>query len=99
MSGITNFSKYVDLFSKGEHALEEMSKKVDPNKFYEEKIKPHEKRFIIYIGMRGLLAQLVELVIAWDRQCFLKENGCESKLYYIYKGQKSHHNIAIYAKR
>eukprot|EP00826_Nyctotherus_ovalis_P032746 TRINITY_DN26368_c0_g1_i1.p1 TRINITY_DN26368_c0_g1~~TRINITY_DN26368_c0_g1_i1.p1 ORF type:complete len:118 (+),score=30.49 TRINITY_DN26368_c0_g1_i1:142-495(+) len=99
MNNIKSFKDYVEYFATDEPLLETAIKSSDPEDYYIKNIEPYIKLFAIYIGMKGIVAQLVELVIALDRQCYLLENGCKSKLYYVYKGKKSHHNIAIFAKR
>jgi hypothetical protein len=99
MTNIKSFKDYVERFATGEIPLQEAIKKADPETYYKTKIEPFIKLLAIYIGIKGVVAQAVELVIALDRQCYLLENGYTSKLYYVYKGKKSHHNIALFAKR
>jgi len=99
MTNIKSFKDYVKHFATAEMLLEEAIKKADPETYYKANIEPLIKLFAIYIGIKGIVAQLVELVIALDRQCYLLENGCRSKLYYVYKEKNSHHNIALFAKR
>ncbi len=99
MGKIHSFGDYVRHFAVAEPDLEEATKKADPQEYYAKNIEPHKKMFAIYVSVRGVLARLVEITIALDRQCYLKEHGCKSRLYYAYKGEKSHHNIAIYAKK
>ncbi len=62
-------------------------------------VEPRAKAFAVYVVLKAAVAKLVELLIALDRQCYLMEAGFKSKLYYVYKGEQSHHNIAIYARK